>query len=239
MTKRKAISKKMRFEVLKRDMFTCQYCGKQPPDTILHMDHIKPVSKGGVNSLLNLVTSCVDCNLGKSNIELSDDSAIKKQQVQMSMMAEKKAQISMMIEWRESLIDADELLTESVKKLIDTYLSEDEKCVSDSGVPLIRKAVKKNGYQATVDAVEALYSSGRDFVGNWSASIKYGGHKKENNIHYIKGILNNTCERLDTKRFYAEVSGIDLTDDNYKIMLSCAKRSTTLSSFLDEMWSNL
>lgn len=78
MTKRKNISKRARFEVLKRDAFTCQYCGKMPPDVTLHIDHIKPVSKGGSNGMLNLVTSCVDCNLGKSNIELSDDSAVKK-----------------------------------------------------------------------------------------------------------------------------------------------------------------
>ena len=106
MAERKAISKRMRFEVLKRDSFTCQYCGKQPPDTVLHLDHIKPVSKGGKNTMLNLVTSCVDCNLGKSDVELSDDSAIKKQQSQLKMLAEKKAQVSMMVEWRESLLDS-------------------------------------------------------------------------------------------------------------------------------------
>ena len=97
MAERKAISKRMRFEVLKRDSFTCQYCGKQPPDTVLHIDHIKPVSKGGKNTILNLVTSCIDCNLGKSDVELSDDSAIKKQQSQLKMLAEKKAQVSMMV----------------------------------------------------------------------------------------------------------------------------------------------
>ena len=32
MGKRKAISKKMRFEVFKRDKFTCQYCGRSVPD---------------------------------------------------------------------------------------------------------------------------------------------------------------------------------------------------------------
>ena len=42
---RKAISKKLRFEVFKRDSFTCQYCGKSAPDVILHVDHILPVKK--------------------------------------------------------------------------------------------------------------------------------------------------------------------------------------------------
>lgn len=230
--KRKAISKRMRFEVLKRDMFTCQYCGKQPPDTVLHMDHIKPVSKGGKNTVLNLVTSCVDCNLGKSNVELSDDSAVKKQHKQLSEMAEKKAQISMMIEWRESLLESDELLTKSLEKLINKYLSEDNKTVSESGVPLIRKAIKKHGYQKAVDAIESLYSSGKDFTSNWDSAIKYCSDNKANNIHYIKGILKNTCNYLNVRKFYASVSNIELSDDNYSFMVSCAKESRSLDSFL-------
>ncbi len=55
MAKRKAISKKVRFEVFKRDSFTCQYCGAKAPDVVLNCDHIEPVSKGGTNKLLNLI----------------------------------------------------------------------------------------------------------------------------------------------------------------------------------------
>lgn len=65
--KRKNISKKKRFEVFKRDGFTCQYCGKTPPETKLEIDHIKPVSLGGGNSYANLITSCFSCNRGKTN----------------------------------------------------------------------------------------------------------------------------------------------------------------------------
>lgn len=70
--KRASISKRTRFEVFKRDGFICQYCGSKPPQTILHLDHIIPVSKGGGNELINYITSCVDCNLGKSDKLLSD-----------------------------------------------------------------------------------------------------------------------------------------------------------------------
>ena len=76
---RKALSKKLRFEVFKRDAFTCQYCGKSAPDVILHVDHIKPVADGGENDIMNLVTSCLDCNLGKGARKLDDDSVIQKQ----------------------------------------------------------------------------------------------------------------------------------------------------------------
>jgi hypothetical protein len=64
-TKRKAMSKKTRFEVFKRDGFKCQYCGAHPPEAILEPDHIKPVADGGTNSMDNLVTACFSCNRGK------------------------------------------------------------------------------------------------------------------------------------------------------------------------------
>jgi CRISPR/Cas system Type II protein with McrA/HNH and RuvC-like nuclease domain len=68
--KRKSITKKLRFEVFKRDLFKCQYCGNHPPEIVLEIDHIKPVSKGGTNDIENLITSCFDCNRGKSDKEL-------------------------------------------------------------------------------------------------------------------------------------------------------------------------
>jgi len=72
MNKRKAIPKKLRFEILKRDDFTCQYCGVSSPDTTLHLDHIEPVSKGGTNDPSNLTTSCHNCNIGKSDRLLTE-----------------------------------------------------------------------------------------------------------------------------------------------------------------------
>jgi hypothetical protein len=62
---RSAVSKRVRFEVFKRDLFACQYCGQNPPNVVLHCDHIHPVAEGGTNEIDNLVTSCMDCNLGK------------------------------------------------------------------------------------------------------------------------------------------------------------------------------
>ena len=50
-----AVRKKDRFEVFKRDSFTCQYCGKSAPDVILQIDHIVPVSKDGTDDIVNLL----------------------------------------------------------------------------------------------------------------------------------------------------------------------------------------
>lgn len=66
-----SLSKKIRFEVFKRDGFKCQYCGSNPPSVVLEVDHIEPVSKGGSDEIDNLITSCFDCNRGKSNRELT------------------------------------------------------------------------------------------------------------------------------------------------------------------------
>jgi hypothetical protein len=91
MYKRESISKKVRFEVFKRDLFTCQYCGITPPNVILEIDHIKPVSRGGDNKRDNLITACFDCNRGKSNVLLSSlpDSVAQKAE----LIAEKLSQL--------------------------------------------------------------------------------------------------------------------------------------------------
>ena len=61
----KSLSKKRRFEIFKRDDFTCIYCGKKPPDVVLSIDHIIARTAGGTDKDSNLVTSCMACNLGK------------------------------------------------------------------------------------------------------------------------------------------------------------------------------
>lgn len=88
---RKAISKKIRFDVFKRDSFTCAYCGSKPPSVVLELDHIDPVSKGGENSLDNLITACFDCNRGKSDRLLS--SIPKTIQEKAEIQQEKEAQL--------------------------------------------------------------------------------------------------------------------------------------------------
>lgn len=63
-------SRKIRFDVFKRDNFACQYCGRTPPAIILELDHIVPKSKGGVESIDNYIAACFDCNRGKGKHKL-------------------------------------------------------------------------------------------------------------------------------------------------------------------------
>lgn len=62
---------RLRAKVLIRDSCICQMCGDSPaknPDTLLHVDHILPWSKGGETIEDNLRTLCAVCNIGKSDL---------------------------------------------------------------------------------------------------------------------------------------------------------------------------
>lgn len=89
-----AISKRTRFEVFKRDNFTCQYCGRQTPSVILQIDHVVSQSQGGSDEINNLVTSCVDCNQGKSDIPLWKRQDSKSRIKEIELLKEKQQQIA-------------------------------------------------------------------------------------------------------------------------------------------------
>lgn len=62
-----AVSKRLRYEILRRDSYTCRYCGRSAPEVPLRVDHVTPVALGGGDEPTNLATSCRDCNSGKSS----------------------------------------------------------------------------------------------------------------------------------------------------------------------------
>lgn len=63
-----AISRRLRFEILRRDGHTCRYCGAMAPDVPLTVDHVIPTTLGGADEPANLVTACQPCNAGKSSM---------------------------------------------------------------------------------------------------------------------------------------------------------------------------
>lgn len=63
---RRPLSNKQRFDIFKRDGFTCQYCGAHGQLVQLQVDHIEPVSKGGQCETDNFLTACRQCNSGKA-----------------------------------------------------------------------------------------------------------------------------------------------------------------------------
>lgn len=62
-----AVTKRTRYEVLRRDNHTCRYCGASAPDAKLTVDHVTPLALGGTDDPSNLVAACQDCNFGKAS----------------------------------------------------------------------------------------------------------------------------------------------------------------------------
>jgi hypothetical protein len=62
--------KRIRQIVRRRDGAVCQYCGSKAPDG--HVDHIIPLSRGGTDSVDNLLWSCAFCNISKGAKSLDE-----------------------------------------------------------------------------------------------------------------------------------------------------------------------
>lgn len=169
MAERKSLSKKLRFEVFKRDGFTCQYCGQMSPDVVLEVDHIVPVAEGGKNDLLNLIAACVDCNRGKGAREISDNSIVKMQQKQLAELNERKEQMKMMLAWKEELA----LLLEGQTDALDAMF------VDRYGYPFktfdrqkVKGVIRRFGFNEAYDAVEIAL---QQYDRLWEAVDKLGG----------------------------------------------------------------
>lgn len=183
MPPRKNIGKKVRFEVFKRDSFTCQYCGAKAPEVLLEVDHIDPVAAGGGNDIINLITSCKACNSGKSKNKLSDDSAIVKQRKQLEDLQERREQLEMLMQWSQGLQD---LKTTQVDQIVD-YI---QKCIPGFSV--------STGYRASIKTWIRKYSFDLIFEAvdeSSSRYLRYTGEmvtkeSAENFLDKIGGILH-------------------------------------------------
>ena len=212
MSKRIAIPKKTRFEVFKRDSFTCQYCGRKAPDVILVIDHIEPVSKGGTNDILNLITSCRDCNAGKSDRRLADTTVLDKRRQQLEELQERKDQIEMMFQWQKGLLDIDDQV---VSKLSE-YWSEQVPgfSLNENGIKMLRRLKRKFGVDEIMTAMKIASEQYLEYVDRKPtkdsvelAWKKVGGictirrrekdNPSEQRLYYIRGILRKRLSYLN------------------------------------------
>lgn len=123
--RRKALTKGLRFEVFKRDGFVCRYCGRKPPEVVLHVDHLLPVSKGGENELGNLISACRDCNAGKSARLLGDVPApLEIQAIDTSNNQKRMAELK---EYREKLLERQRFLEDSIEELKNFWAEANQK----------------------------------------------------------------------------------------------------------------
>lgn len=169
MGKRKPLSKKIRFEVFKRDSFTCQYCGRKPPEVELEVDHIRPVAKGGKNEILNLVTSCKECNRGKRDVELSDQSVVEKQRKQLETLQAKNEQLEMMLKWRDELSKIDE---KEINLINDIFDSRTGYGFNDIGKKTIKSLIKKFGIEEVIECTEISIDTYYRNEEDWEITFK-------------------------------------------------------------------
>lgn len=215
-TKREGISKKTRFEVFKRDKFTCQYCGKKAPDVVLHVDHIKPVADGGKSDILNLVAACVDCNSGKGARKLSDNAVLDAQRAQLEALQQRREQLEMLIEWRDELADFGTTKAVAMERAICDEFGWPG--IKEKGIVEIRKWLKKFELSELLTALDAAvagyikYDDDGEITDESAnkafyyipriASVKRAEQTKPwlRDAAYIKGIIRNRLSYVGWER---------------------------------------
>jgi hypothetical protein len=124
---------------------------------VLHIEHIQPVAKGGSNDLLNLLTACSDCNHGKGDRLLSDDSAIVKQRKQLEELNERREQLEMLLDWKQEL----QKLTQKQIDAIEGFIAESDGGLCgglyDSERKTIADLIRRFGFTEVYEAAEIAY----------------------------------------------------------------------------------
>jgi hypothetical protein len=162
---RKSISVKKRFEVFKRDNFTCQYCSAKPPTVPLEIDHIHPIAKGGDNSIENLITACFDCNRGKGCVSLEaipETLIIKFEKMKVAKM--QYNQYKKLLKNQKTICDAE---IERVDYTFTIYFPEN--CLSEKFKLSIKNFIDKLGLNEVVLSMEK--SCGK--INNPHEAVKY------------------------------------------------------------------
>lgn len=158
---RKSTGKRLRFEVFKRDHFTCQYCGAQPPDAVLVVDHIHPVSEGGTDDIHNLITACDPCNQGKSNRVLGDRAIRPDADL---LYLETQQEVAELRRYQEALLVKRQIQEELVGTLQDVW-SDASGLDWVPGETLLRDLMHKYPVEVVEEAVtDVAFKVGSGFV---------------------------------------------------------------------------
>lgn len=113
-----SLSVRTRFEVFKRDRFTCSYCGRTPPEVLLEADHIIPKAAGGSDDLANLTTACATCNRGKAARLLEEGTAPVVGRATVEELAERVEQAKA---YMELLGGLSTLVTRQIGMVVDAW----------------------------------------------------------------------------------------------------------------------
>jgi hypothetical protein len=252
-TKRRPISKRVRFEVFKRDSFKCQYCGAASPDALLHVDHLHPIAEGGESDITNLITACVACNLGKSDKLLSDTSAASKRKAQMDQLQERRDQLEMMSEWQRGLLDLKEQEVAACHEIwrgtAKTF------CLNERGLESLRKLIKQFGLREVMEAIpiaSKYFETGSD--GDYTPDsvnlglAKLGGicvvtrrSKEDPELHEIYRLRSALMRRIPSLRPWHvtnrlnSLRAVGYTADEIRLRMTGVDRYWTFEDMVDSM----
>ena len=171
---------RMRFEIFKRDKFTCQYCGRTPPAVLLELDHIVPRSQGGSDEEPNLITSCSDCNRGKANVPLGFVKTPIALEEQAGLLKERQAQMQEYAKLCQKIADEKQKAVEQ----IGAYLSHHCKIeLTEAGERSFRQALDYHPLPKIIEAIDRalLHIEGKGHYGELGDAV----------VKYTFGILHN------------------------------------------------
>ncbi|MCE5345382.1 MAG: HNH endonuclease [Bacteroidales bacterium] len=219
---RKSISKKVRYEVFKRDSFKCQHCGKSAPDIILVVEQIKNISENGDNNILDLVASCRNCLQKMGGNVLDDNSFLAKQQKEIAKLRERIAELKMMTEWKSGLSETDVIDLIKIDIFWSNFFPEFSFGEPEHIIHL-KELINKFGRESVLEAMKTsadkYFKYEKDEMTADSVIIAYskiGGictinkKLKDNpdikDLYYIRGILRNKLKN----GYYDEVLAFQL-----------------------------
>ena len=172
-----------------------------------------PVSKGGNNEDINLVTSCFECNRGKSDKKLGDISEIQKQYEELEIEIEKLNQVKHLLKIKNNSVKTTAKKISLVEDEIEEYTGSR---LNINGKNIVRKLLNKYDLIFIIDTVKEAFSSfyikgdKSNFEDCFSKLQKFLAVKSKPKIErdalYIRGILRN---RISIKKSqYSELRKI-------------------------------
>ena len=253
---RQAIRKSVRFEVFKRDSFTCQYCGEKAPDVVLEIDHITPVADGGDNDILNLVTACRACNSGKADRALSDSAVVEKARAQAEDLEERRQQLEMIAKWHLSLVDIESQAVAQLERLwFEAVKAEPGTCLVDEARDEVRRWSKNYGYervcQAIVKSANTLLRCGLEQDQEersgafWSIPKICSVMRAEDHdpgigrLFYIRGILRNRSRYINERACIALLKEARDAGIDVERMVDFAKHVNSWAIFRDTIQAEI
>lgn len=248
MAERRALSKKTRFEVFKRDAFTCQYCGAKAPEVVLQCDHINPVVEGGENDILNLITACIACNGGKGGRKLDDRSTVERQRAQIEELETRREQLEMMLAWRDS---AQAEVIDTVEEVAARIGERGGLWPNDSGKADIRKWLKRYSLSEVLAAMDEAFDHYMRFCGDkpdgeaWHTAFKkipaFASMKRQAQdkpylprLLYIQGIMRNRA-REPYEDFVDRLEGAVQTGWTVNELEAAAKKTVGWAGLVGEL----